>query len=256
MIIKKTPAEIEKMAAAGAIHARTMQLLAGLVREGVTTRELDEAAETYIRSQGAIPTFKGYRGFPGSICASPNDMVVHGIPGPYRLELGDILSLDIGVTLDGWVSDGACTFAVGPVSPLAEKLLAATEAALFDAVAQARPGNRIGDISSAVQSRVEPEGLAVVRSLIGHGVGREMHEDPQVPNYGEPGRGPLLEPGLVIAIEPMVTTGRHEIITASDGWAIHSQDGSLAAHVEFTVAVTHDGPRILNPWHERADAAA
>ena len=256
MIIKKTPAEIEKMAAAGAIHARTMQLLAGLVREGVTTRELDEAAETYIRSQGAIPTFKGYRGFPGSICASPNDMVVHGIPGPYRLELGDILSLDIGVTLDGWVSDGACTFAVGPVSPLAEKLLAATEAALFDAVAQARPGNRIGDISSAVQSRVEPEGLAVVRSLIGHGVGREMHEDPQVPNYGEPGRGPLLEPGLVIAIEPMVTTGRHEIITASDGWAIHSQDGSLAAHVEFTVAVTHDGPRILNPWHELADAAA
>ncbi|CAB4928047.1 unannotated protein [freshwater metagenome] len=251
MIVKKTPAEIEKMRAAGAVHARTMQLIAGLIREGISTKELDDAAEKYIRSQGAIPTFKGYRGFPGSICASPNDMVVHGIPGPYRLERGDVLAVDIGVTLDGWVSDGACTFPVGPVSPVAEQLLAVTEASLFDAVEQARPGNRIGDISFAVQSRVEAAGFAVVRSLIGHGVGRELHEDPQVPNHGDPGRGPLLEPGVVIAIEPMVTTGHHEVVTASDGWAIHSQDGSLAAHFEFTVAVTQDGPLILNPWHEQ-----
>ena len=250
MIIKKSPAELEQMAASGAVHAKTMELVAGLVAEGVSTRDLDEAAEAYIRSQGATPSFKGYRGFPGSICASPNAMVVHGIPGPYRLQRGDIISIDIGVTLDGWVADGACTFPVGAVTPVAEKLLETTRASLFDAVAQARPGNRLGDISHAVQARVEGDGMSVVRSLVGHGVGREMHEDPQVPNFGMPGRGPLLEEGMVLAIEPMVNAGRHMVRVADDGWAIFTQDGSLAAHFEFTVAITADGPRILTPWHD------
>jgi methionyl aminopeptidase len=258
VIIRKSPEEIEKMAAAGAIHARTMKLVAGKIREGVTTAELDAAAEKYIRSQGAEPSFKGYRGFPGSICSSPNSMVVHGIPGPYRLGRGDIISVDIGVTYDGWVADGAVTFPVGPVTPIAQKLLETTEASLFAAVEQCRPGNRLGDVSHAVQSVVEAEGLSVVRSLVGHGVGRAMHEDPQIPNYGEAGRGPKLEPGMVLAVEPMVNAGRHMVRMGDDGWSIYSQDGSLAAHFEFTIAVTEEGPRILTPWHEElaADRAA
>ena len=250
MIIKKSPAEIEKMAAAGAIHARTMKLIAGKIREGVSTAELDQAAEKYIRSQGAVPSFKGYRGFTGSICASPNAMVVHGIPGPYRLGRGDVISIDIGVTYDGWVADGAVTFPVGPVTPVAEKLLSVTRQSLFDAVEQCRPGNRLGDVSHAVQQTVEAEGLSVVRSLVGHGIGRDMHEDPQIPNYGEPGRGPRLEPGMVLAIEPMVNAGGPNVRVGDDNWAVYSADGSLAAHFEFTVAVTEDGPRILTPWHE------
>ena len=250
MIIKKTPAEIDKMARAGEILVRTMDLLAGKVRPGVTTMELDQTAERFIRSQGATPSFKGYRGFPGSICASPNSMVVHGIPGPYRLERGDIISIDVGVVLDGWVADAARTFPVGPVSPVAEKLMDVTKASLFDAVEHCNAGGRLGDVSHAVQERVEGEGLAIVRSLVGHGVGRSMHEDPQVPNYGEPGKGPRLEEGMVLAIEPMVNAGRHMVRMGDDGWAIYSQDGSLAAHFEFTVAITADGPRILTPWHE------
>jgi methionyl aminopeptidase len=250
VIIKKSPDEIEKMAAAGAILVRTLKLLEGKLREGVTTSELDRAADKFIRSQGATPAFKGYRGFPGSICASPNSMVVHGIPGPYRVTRGDILSIDVGVVLDGWVADAARTFAVGPVTPVARKLLTATEQALFKAVEQCRAGNRLGDVSHAVQAHVEAEGLSVVRSLVGHGIGRNMHEDPQIPNYGEPGRGPLLEEGMVLAVEPMVNAGRHMVRMGDDGWAIYSQDGSLAAHFEFTVAVTADGPRILTPWHE------
>jgi methionyl aminopeptidase len=255
VIIRKTPEEIERMAAAGAIHARTMKLLAGKVREGVTTAELDEAAEKYIRSQGAEPSFKGYRGFPGSICASPNSMVVHGIPGPYKLRRGDVISIDIGVTHEGWVADGAVTFAVGQVTPIARKLLDVTKASLFDAVEQCRAGNRLGDVSHAVQSRVEAEGLSVVRSLVGHGIGRDMHEDPQIPNYGDAGRGVPLEEGMVLAVEPMVNAGRHMVRMGDDGWAIYSQDGSLAAHFEFTIAITADGPRILTPWHEELEAA-
>ena len=250
MIIKKSPDEIDRMAAAGAILVRTLQLLESKVREGVTTAELDEAAERYIRSQGATPAFKGYRGFPGSICSSPNSMVVHGIPGSYRLERGDVLSVDVGVVKDGWVADAARTFPVGHVSPVAHKLLDVTRSSLFDAVEQCRPGNRLGDVSHAVQARVEGEGLSVIRSLVGHGIGRDMHEDPQVPNFGEPGKGPLLEDGMVLAVEPMVTAGRHLVRMGDDGWAIFSQDGSLAAHFEFTVAVTAEGPRILTPWHE------
>jgi methionyl aminopeptidase len=249
VIIRKTPEEIDKMAAAGAILVRTLRLLESKVREGVTTAELDRAAERYIRSQGATPAFKGYRGFPGSLCTSPNEMVVHGIPGSYELKRGDIISVDCGVVLDGWVADGARTFVVGgdaAATPEVRTLLETTKQSLVE---QCRAGGRLGDVSHAVQQRVEGEGLAIVRSLVGHGVGRSMHEDPQVPNYGERGRGPKLEEGMVLAIEPMVNAGRHMVRMGEDGWAIYSQDGSLAAHFEFTVAITGDGPRILTPWH-------
>src|SRR5437588_3041338 len=183
------------MAAAGSIPVRTMNLLASKIRPGVTTGELDTAAERFIRSQGAKPAFKGYRGFPGSICTSPNSMIVHGIPGPYRLNRGDILSVDIGVVREGWVADAARTFAVGPVTPIARKLLTTTEEALFVAVQECRAGNRLGDVSHAVQKHVEAAGFSIVRSLVGHGVGRSMHEEPQVPNYGLPGTGIPLEAG-------------------------------------------------------------
>jgi methionyl aminopeptidase len=255
VIVKKTPEQIERMAAAGAILVRTLDLVAGKIRPGVTTKELDQAAERFIRSQGATPAFKGYRGFPGSICASPNAMVVHGIPGPYKLERGDILSVDIGVVLDGWVADAARTFPVGPVSAVAGKLLDATEGSLYAAVDQCVVGNRLGDISHAVQAHVEAQGLSVIRSLVGHGIGRDMHEDPQVPNYGAPGRGPRLEAGMVLAIEPMVTAGRHQVRMADDNWSIFTQDGSLAAHFEFTVAITAEGPQVLTPWHEHGRQA-
>ncbi|MBA2347898.1 MAG: type I methionyl aminopeptidase [Solirubrobacterales bacterium] len=256
MIIRKSPAEIEKMAAAGVVHTKAMKLAESKIREGVTTLEIDQAVEKLIRSHGGEPSFKGYHGFTGSICASPNSMVVHGIPGPYRLERGDILSVDIGVTLDGWVADGAVTFPVGPITPIARKLLEVTRQALFDAAEQCRPGNRLGDVSHAVQACVEASGMSVVRSLVGHGIGRDMHEAPQIPNYGQPGRGPKLEPGMVLAVEPMVNAGGHQVRLASDEWSIFSKDGSLAAHFEFTIAVTADGPRILTPWHEVIDAGA
>jgi methionyl aminopeptidase len=250
MIQLKTPDEIERMAAAGRILARCHAILRSKARPGVTTGELDAAAERFIRSQGAEPAFKGYRGFPGSICASPNSMVVHGIPGSYELQRGDLLSIDIGVVLDGWVADAAITHPIGNVTPIASRLLATTRTALFDAVEQTRVGNRLGDVSHAVQARVEADGFAVIRSLVGHGIGREMHEDPQIPNFGEPGTGPELEEGMVLAIEPMVNVGTHHVRMGQDNWAVYSQDGSLAAHFEHTVAVTADGPRILTPWHE------
>ena len=256
MITIKTPEEVERMAAAGTILVKTLSLLQSKIRPGVTTADLDAAAEKFIRSQGAEPAFKGYRGFPGSICASPNSMVVHGIPGPYKLSRGDVLSVDVGVVHDGWVADAARTYPVGPISPIATRLLRATEGALFAAVEQCRPGNRLGDVSHAVQAHVEDEGFSVVRSLVGHGIGRDMHEDPQIPNFGEPGRGPELEEGMVLAVEPMVTAGRHAVRMGDDHWAIYSQDGSLAAHFEFTVAITGEDPRILTPWHEAADRAA
>jgi methionyl aminopeptidase len=254
VIIRKSPQEIEKMARAGAILVAALDLLEGRIRPGVSTAELDEAAERYIRSRGAAPTFKGYRGFPGSICASPNAMVVHGIPGPYRLKRGDIVSIDVGVTLDGWVADAARTFPVGTVSPQAQNLLSATEESLHAGVAQCRAGNRMGDVSSAIQLVAEGAGLSVVRSLVGHGIGRSMHEDPQVPNYGTPGKGPLLQEGMVLAVEPMMTAGRAAVRVGGDGWAIFSQDSSPAAHFEFTVAITGEGPKVLTPWHLASDA--
>jgi methionyl aminopeptidase len=256
VIIKKSSAQIDRMAAAGDVLVRCLDLLAGKVRPGVTTADLDQAAERFIRSQGGTPAFKGYRGFPGSICTSANSMVVHGMPGPYRLERGDILSVDVGVVLDGWVADAARTFSVGPVTPVAQKLMSVTEASLHAGVAQARAGNRLGDVSHAIQRCVEDGGLSVVRSLVGHGVGREMHEDPQIPNFGPPGKGPVLEEGMVLAIEPMVTAGRQAVRIGSDKWAISTQDGSLAAHFEFTVAITAAGPRVLTPWHEDGHRAA
>jgi methionyl aminopeptidase len=256
MIIKKTPAEIDHIAAAGVILVRTMNLLAGKIRPGVTTAELDAAAERFIRSQGAEPAFKGYRGFPGSICTSPNSMIVHGIPGGYQLGRGDIMSVDIGVIHDGWVADAARTFAIGPITPIARKLLRVTEEALFAGVGQCQAGNRLGDVSHAIQEHVEAAGLSIVRTLVGHGIGRDMHEDPQIPNYGTPGTGVPLEAGMVLAVEPMVTAGRHGVRVGEDHWAIYSQDGSLAAHFEFTIAITADGPRILTPWHEAGGGRA
>jgi methionyl aminopeptidase len=260
VIHRKTPQEIEKMATAGRILARCHEILRRKARPGVTTAEIDETAERFIRSQNAEPAFKGYRGFPGSICTSPNSMVVHGIPGSYRLSRGDILSIDIGVIHDGWVADAAITHPIGNVTPIARRLIASTRAALFDAVEQCRLGNRLGDVSYAVQARVEADGFSIIRSLVGHGIGRDMHEDPQIPNFGDPGTGPELEEGMVLAIEPMVNAGGHQVRMGSDNWAVYSADGSLTAHFEHTVAITAEGPRILTPWHElageRPDAAA
>ena len=250
MIIRKTPEQLDQMAAAGDILVRTIKVLKSKARPGITTLELDEAAEKFIRSQGAVPSFKGYRGFPGSICASPNSMVVHGIPGPYECRRGDVLSIDVGVVHQGWVADAAMTVPIGAVSEDATKLLDVTKAALFAGAEQMRPGNHLGDVSAAIQRSVESNGLSVIRTLVGHGIGREMHEEPQVPNFGEPGRGPLLEEGTVLAIEPMVNAGGPLVRMGEDGWSVFSEDGSLAAHFEFTVAVTPDGPRILTPWHE------
>jgi methionyl aminopeptidase len=250
MIIRKTPEQVDQMAAAGDILVRTMKILKSKARPGITTLELDEAAEKFIRSQGAVPSFKGYRGFPGSICASPNSMVVHGIPDGYECKRGDVLSIDIGVTYEGWVADAAVTVPIGPISTEAKRLLEVTSNSLFDGIEQMVPGNHLGDVSSAIQRSVESNGLSVIRTLVGHGIGREMHEEPQVPNFGEPGRGPLLEEGTVLAIEPMVNAGGPLVRMGDDGWSVFSEDGSLAAHFEFTVAVTPDGPRILTPWHE------
>jgi methionyl aminopeptidase len=250
MIIRKTPEQVEKMALAGDVLVRCLNILESKARPGVTTGELDAAAEKFIRSQDATPAFKGYRGFPGSICASPNSMVVHGIPGGYELQRGDVLSIDVGVIKDGWVADAAMTVPVGAVGPDAVKLLDVTKASLFAGVEQMRPGNHLGDVSAAIQGAVEAEGLSIIRTLVGHGIGREMHEEPQVPNFGEPGKGPELEEGMVLAIEPMVNVGGPLVRMDDDGWSVFSEDGSLAAHFEFTVAVTADGPRILTPWHE------
>ncbi len=244
------------MARAGEILVAALAHLQRMIAPGVSTAELDEAAERFIRSQGGIPTFKGYRGFPGSICASPNEMVVHGIPGSYSLEEGDVISVDVGVTLDGWVADAARTFPVGVVNAEAQNLLKATEASLRAGAEQCRAGNRMGDMSNAIQRVAEDAGLSVVRSLVGHGIGRNMHEDPQVPNYGKRGKGPLLEEGVVLAVEPMMTAGRPAVRVGGDGWAIYTEDASPAAHFEFTIAITGDGPRVLTPWHLGADALA
>lgn len=250
MIIRKTPEQVDQMAAAGEILVRCLKMVASKARPGVSTEELDRAAEKFIRSQDAFPAFKGYRGFPGSICVSPNSMVVHGIPDDYELRRGDILSVDVGVIKDGWVADAAMTIPIGPISSEAKNLLDVTKGALFAGVEQMRPGNHLGDVSSAIQRSVEGAGLSIIRTLVGHGIGREMHEEPQVPNFGEPGKGPELEEGMVLAIEPMVNAGGPLVRTGEDGWAIYSEDSSLAAHFEFTVAVTAEGPRVLTPWHE------
>jgi methionyl aminopeptidase len=254
MIIRKSEPEIAKMAAAGRVVFDALELLGEHIRAGVTTGELDAVADEFIRASGGYPTFKGYRGYPASICTSPNDMVVHGIPGAVQLVDGDILSVDVGVTLDGFVADSAYTFPVGEISPEAESLLETCRAALAAGIEQARPGHYIGDISEAVQRATEEAGYSVVRSLVGHGIGRTMHEEPQIPNYVTRTRGPRLSPGMTLAIEPMITAGGPDVYLHSDEWSISTADGSLAAHFEHTVAITDDGPRVLTSSEQPANA--
>jgi methionyl aminopeptidase len=245
VIIRKSQQEIERMARAGEVVADVLALLGERARPGVTTEELDVLADEFIRSRGGTPTFKGYRGYPASICTSPNGMVVHGIPGPYSLSDGDVLSVDVGVTLDGFVADSAYTFPIGDISPEAERLLDGCKGALAAGIEQCRPGNRLSDISHAIQVVTEEQGYSVVRSLVGHGVGRSMHEEPQIPNFGEPGRGPQLSAGMTFAIEPMINAGGPDVVIQDDEWSISTSDGSLSAHFEHTVAVTENEPRIL-----------
>jgi methionyl aminopeptidase len=242
--------EIDSIRVSARLVAETLAMLGEAVRPGVTTEALDRLAETFIRDHGGRPAFKGYRGFPASICASINDEVVHGIPGPRALVEGDILGIDVGVEQNGYYGDSAITFPVGKVSDEAVRLLRVTREALARGVAQARAGNRVGDISHAIQSYVESHGFTVVRSLVGHGIGRQMHEEPQVPNYGVPDRGPRLMAGQVVAIEPMVNAGAPEVVTQPDGWTVVTKDGSLSAHFEHTVAVGTEGPEILSRVNE------
>jgi methionyl aminopeptidase len=245
VIIRKSQQEIETMARAGSVVAQTLALLEEHIEPGITTGELDAIADEFIRSHGGEPTFKGYKGYPAATCLSPNSMVVHGIPGKTKLESGDILSVDVGVTLDDFVADSAWTFPVGDISADAQRLLDTCEAALYAGIEQARAGHSIGDISQAVQSVTEAAGFSVIRSLVGHGVGRSMHEDPQVPNFVSSYRGPELVEGMTIAIELMITAGAADVYVHDDDWSISASDGSLSAHFEHTVAVTAAGPRIL-----------
>jgi methionyl aminopeptidase len=247
MIIRKGVAEIERMARAGELVAATIAHVGEHLAAGVTTGELDRVAEGFIRERGGVPTSQGYKGYPAAICISPNDMIVHGIPGAYRVGEGDVVTVDVGVTLDRAIADSAYTFGVGEVDAEAQRLLEACQEALAAGIEQARVGNRIGDVSHAIQEVVEGEGFSVVRSLVGHGVGRYYHEDPHVPNFGDPGRGPRLAEGMTIAIEPMITAGSPDVYLHEDGWSISSADGSLAAHFEHTVAILAGGPRILTP---------
>ncbi len=246
MVYLRDRREIEAIHTAARLVARTLDALAREIRPGVTTAELDRLAEAFIRSHGGRPAFKGYRGFPATICPSVNDEVVHAIPGPRRLAEGDLIGIDAGVEMEGYYGDSARTFPVGEVSAEAKRLMEVTRAALLEGVAQARAGNRVGDISHAIQSYVEHHGFSVVRSLVGHGIGREMHEEPQVPNFGPPDRGPRLMIGQVLAIEPMVNVGGAEVVTKKDGWTVVTKDGSLSAHFEHTVAVGPNGPEILS----------
>jgi methionyl aminopeptidase len=245
VIIRKSAEEIELMAAAGVVVAGTLALLEERLEPGVTMAELDRVAEAYIRAQGGVPTSKGYKGFPSAICISPNEMIVHGIPGGYAAKEGDIVSFDIGVTKDGLIADSAATFGVGEISDEAQRLLDVCRAALEAGIEAAQAGAYVGDISAAVQQTVEEAGFSVVRSLVGHGVGRDYHEDPQVPNFVMSYRGPELMEGMTIAIEPMITAGGAEVFVHDDEWSISTVDGSLAAHFEHTVAVTAEGPRVL-----------
>jgi len=247
----KSPREIALMRAGGRILAEIMERLRTFVKPGISTAEIDQEVETFILSKGAKPAFKGYRGFPATVCTSINEEVVHGIPSPHRrLKEGDIIGLDLGCVVDGYYADCAFTLPLGEVFPRVQKLLDVTRESLDRAVAQCRPGRRLGDISHAVQEYVERHGFSVVRAFVGHGIGRELHEDPQIPNFGEPGRGPVLKAGMVFAIEPMVTMGGWEVRILPDRWTAVTEDGSLAAHFEHTVAITEDGPDVLTRWAE------
>lgn len=245
MIVCKSAAELQRMRVANALVAEILGELASMAKPGVTTAKLDEVAEARVRAAGAVPAFKGYRGYPATLCASVNDEVVHGIPSDRRLEDGDILSLDMGVVLDGFYGDSALTVGVGRIDERAEALLTVTEEALYRGIAAARVGGRLSDIGHAIQQWVEEHGFSVVREFVGHGIGTKLHEEPQIPNYGQPGRGPRLAEGMVLAIEPMVNAGRAGVKVLSDGWTAVTRDGSLSAHFEHTVAITTNGPEIL-----------
>lgn len=246
MIIKKTPQQIEEMAEAGRLSAKVLREVGARVKPGVSTAELDRIAEMIIRMEGGIPAFKGYGGFPGSICASINDQIVHGIPSnSVILQEGDILSVDTGAIVKGWVGDNAWTYPVGKISPEKKRLLDVTEQCMWAGIEAARPGNHLGDIGHAIQEIAERAGYGVVREYVGHGVGRDMHEDPNVPNYGRKHSGIKLEPGMVIAIEPMINIGTYKTKVMSDGWMVCTRDGKPSAHFEKTIAITEGGPRVL-----------
>ena len=245
MVILRTPAEIEQMRRAGSLVGQVLERLREHVAPGVSTRELDAIAENMIRSRGGVPSFKGYRGYPASICASVNNEIIHGIPGDRMLVDGDIISIDCGAMLGGYHGDAAMTFPVGHVSAEAEKLMTVTREALNAGIAMARLKMRLGDIGNAIQRHVEANGFSVVRDFVGHGIGRHMHEDPQIPNFGPAGMGMRLRTGMVLAIEPMVNAGGHEVVVMDDGWTACTRDGSLSAHFEHTVAITDDGPEVL-----------
>jgi methionyl aminopeptidase len=246
MIILKTPEEIEIMAKASRLVAETLEVLRREVRPGISTEDLDRLAESFIRSRGGIPAFKGYRNYPRTLCASVNDQVVHGIPSRRLLKEGDIIGLDLGVIVDGYYGDAAVTVPVGTIHPRAAELIRITQEALFKGIEQAVVGNRLYDISHAIQQHAEAAGFSVVTDFVGHGIGRQLHEEPQVPNYGKPGQGPRLQPGLVLAIEPMINVGGSEVRILDDQWTAVTRDGSLSAHFEHTIAIQPDGaPRIL-----------
>lgn len=246
MIVLKTAREIAIISEACRISAGALKLAGEAVEPGVTTEEIDRIAEKYIRSQGAVPNFKGYNGFPGTACISINNEVIHGIPSKKRvIKEGDIVSIDLGACFEGYHGDNAATFAAGDVSEQAKLLMAVTKESLYKGISKALAGNRIGDIASAVQQHVESNGFSVVREYVGHGVGTKLHEAPEVPNFGKPGRGVRLMPGMTIAIEPMVNAGDYDVKVMPDGWTVLTRDGSLSAHFEHTVAITADGPKIL-----------
>ncbi len=246
MIIIKSPREVEQLKRSNAIVAEVFEKLKGMIAPGVTTQELDQAAEEYILLKGARPAFKGYRGFPATLCISINEEVVHGIPGQRQLKQGDIVSLDVGVNFVGYFGDAAITFPVGEVDSEAKRLLDVTEKALTIGIEKAKRGNRLFDISYAIQRWVESHGFSVVRDFVGHGIGKDLHEEPQIPNFGAPHQGPRLEKGMVFALEPMVNEGTHEVKVLSDGWTVVTADGKRSAHFEHTVAITEDGAEILS----------
>ncbi|HDO34805.1 MAG TPA: type I methionyl aminopeptidase [Nitrospirae bacterium] len=249
MILIKSKEEIRKMAKASEIVAGAIEAIRSIITAGVTTKELEQVAEDIIRSRGGIPAFKGYRGYPASICTSVNDEVVHGIPSVGRkLEEGDIVSIDLGVIYKGYIGDAAVTIPVGKITDEIRRLLQVTEQSLYAGIEKARANNRLTDISNAIQRFVESNGYSVVRAFVGHGVGRALHEDPQIPNFGPPGKGPRLKPGMTIAIEPMVNEGTHEVFLLDDGWTAKTSDGKLSAHFEHTIVIYKDGAEILTKW--------
>jgi methionyl aminopeptidase len=257
MIVLKSEREIALMRRGGHILADVVQLIRDFVKPEMSTLEVDEEVEAFIRGQGAVPAFKGYRGFPATVCISINEEVVHGIPSSHRrMKEGDIVGFDLGCIVEGYYADCAVTLPLGEIPPRVQKLLDVTRESLEQAIAECRPGRRLSDVSHAVQRHVDPHGFGIVRTFVGHGIGRALHEEPQVPNFGDPGRGPQLKPGMVLAIEPMVTLGSYDVKILDDGWTAVTLDGSLAAHFEHTVAVTEDGPEVLTSKNGRSVQAA